>query len=529
MRFYAILDYLWQDLSYYRGRHEILIGLVSILFATTTLLLLFSLASSVGKIVDQSLQQARPILGVIKVSPRHRGTPLTEQQIQLLQQLKKAPDSELEGLSLLIGSDVAFGFEIWPFDYQTNPKAESISFSSTVVATDDPMLVPKYGTVYVKNSQHVKNSSPFQESPNSWQFNIIVNRAFLEDNQEQLGLTQQTLDNILTDQQQLKLPVRFIRSLTVSTPNGTRKINPGIHEIPVTGIVTNLRDSAYPDIWFHLDVARAYYYQHRRAWHPSYALQFDKAKNTPLLPSLSLQENEGVVQIQGELAGQKIDEVFSQSDYIPLPSPKQADSYLKYHHAFLWLKNYQSITVRETLIKKVADTPVGQTLKLSALDYSLSKALNRITPTVDIFVTASAVILMVLSFFTMMLFGFGFVLRKRHDIGLLASGGSSGLEIARLFLLEIITVAVIGILLGILLAFVTTFFIENWANELVQHIIPKTEQLLTGQITSFPIKIGSFDSLKTIGFILGAAFLGGLFPTLQATFVDPADQLKTQD
>lgn len=111
MGWHYIGYYIRHDLLYYRGRREVIFGFISIWFATATLLILFALASTVESIVDRSLEEARPMMGTLRVQSLNSAT-LTNDQQTFLKTLATT-GRDVENLSW-IAEDFTYGFDIWP-------------------------------------------------------------------------------------------------------------------------------------------------------------------------------------------------------------------------------------------------------------------------------------------------------------------------------------------------------------------------------------------------------------------------------
>lgn len=563
MRLSATLNYIPTDLWHYRGRHEMFLGLGGILFATGTLLILLALSSTVQQIVDRSLEQARPILGVLEARALGR---LTHLQTQFLTEAAdSSASSPIKGVSL-ITQDFTLGFDVWSKNptatdgTSTDEPAEILTPTIIAVKPGDPMLNQDYGITYFEGGE------PFKET-SQWQYEIIVNARFLE---EGLKLNKEEIERLKTGQQQLNIWIEFLEPFAPKHPQ--LNISLGIQAIPVTGIV-DIPDDTYPDLWFHYDVARAYYYNSFNHWHPSFVMQFVNKDGKPLVdyvyseteqPTISRRSNQQVIaslnsdhNLYRPLPTQKWDTDAEEPVTLPSTSTSETDDsdekidafspakvhgiddYVEHFRAFLWLRDYKtpnSHTEAETTIKKQYQSYLNQQwdseakkhkLYLEPLDYTLTQALNRISPTIDVFVISSAVILVILSVLNMSLFGIGFVWRKRQDIGLLRACGMKTSGVVQLFLAELTTLTVIGIIIGILIAFLLSYPLGSLANWYIQEAIPPLN--FKGQpIVDKTLAIEAWDIGKTCLVILGASLLGAIIPTWKVTQVEPIEQLRTQ-
>ncbi|HEC85225.1 MAG TPA: FtsX-like permease family protein [Thioploca sp.] len=584
MRLSATLKYIPEDIWHYRGRHEMFLGLGGILFATATLLILLALSSTVQQIVDRSLEQARPILGVLEA--RSQGATLTDLQTDFLTQLavpEPSASSPIEAVSL-ISQDFGLGFDIWskkpnPETHQPDTAASEAGqpeiLTPTIIAVKpgDPMLDPAYGITYFKGGR------PFEETP-QWQFEIIVNARFLE---EGLKLSPAEIEHLKTGQEQLNVWIEFLEPFAPKHPQ--LNISWGIIPIPVTGIV-DIPDSTYPDIWFHYDVARAYYYNSFNYWHPSFVMPFVDKNGQPLVDYAYSETNPKQPTIIRRSTQEVIAKLNSDHTlYRPLPTPQPwdtaaaakeqppsqpasalktddpdekvdktflvarlygIDDYVEHFRAFLWLRDYkvpeshtqvkEAIKAqyqsylnqkRDTYDSEDKEETKKQKLYFEQLDYTLTQALNRISPTIDLFVISSAVILVILSVINMSLFGMGFVWRKRQDIGLLRACGMKTSGVVRLFLAEITTLTVIGIIIGILIAYSLSWPLGFLANWYILEAIPPLN-FEGQQIIQKQLLIQGLDIVKTGLVILGASLLGAIIPTWKVTQVEPIEQLRTQ-
>ncbi|RKZ93623.1 MAG: hypothetical protein DRR19_00535 [Candidatus Parabeggiatoa sp. nov. 1] len=521
MRAVTFFGYIRRDLLHRRGRGEVLMGVFAILFAAATLQIMLSIAYSVNNMVDRSLEKARPVLGVIDVRPRYEGL-LTAEQVAFLKQLplqnQSASTDEVTGniaaVSLIV-EGMAQDFNIWRQD-----KSEALLIvSSLAVPYGDAMLDPKYGMTYFGKDR------PFEDKPKTWDFEVIVNSRFL--GRDGLGYDQQTIEAIIKGEKALTVPIHFVKNIA---PEGIN-IDIGILDIPVTGII-DLKDGAYPDIWFSFDVARAFYYLKQRQWHPSYILQFHDNTGKPLLPlTTELVTNaQGIKQFH--LAGE-----YPQSqpkngiinDYFELPAdPQTVDVDIPYSRALLWIDDFKDAREREAVMHRVNESSMGAELAPYPLDYTLSKALNHIRPIVDTFVDTAIFILAALCIFTMLLFGLGYIYRKNRDIGLLRACGLNPFMIIKLYLSQIMVLVIVGLVIGILVAMPLVQLFEPWVNDIIKDLIPESEKIDPTQIVQVQVATNMVNVITTVITVLLASFIGGIFPALYAGRVDPVKQLQSQ-
>ncbi|KHD06779.1 hypothetical protein PN36_20940 [Candidatus Thiomargarita nelsonii] len=512
MRAVTFFHYIRQDLLHRRGREEVMMGFIAILFAAATLQIMLSIATSVNSMVERSLEKARPVLGVIDVRPRYKGL-LTTEQVEFLKQLPQTETAtgKIAAASLIV-EGMAQDFNIWRQD-----KSQALLMvSSLAVPYGDAMLDPKYGMTYFGTGK------PFKDKPTTWDFEVIVNSRFL--GPDGLGYDQATIDNIIKGEKTLTVPIHFVKNIDPWAIN----IDIGILEIPVTGII-DLKDGAYPDLWFSFDVARAYYYLQQRQWHPSYILQFQDNQEKPLLPlKIDIVKNAQGIQ-QFKVSGESQSHNGIIDDYLQLPAdPRSVDIDIPYSRALLWIDNFKDARERDAVIRRVSESSMGAELAAYPLDYTLSKALNHISPIVKTFVETSIFILAALCIFTMLLFGLGYIHRKTRDIGLLRACGVNPRLIIKLYLSQIMALVIVGIIAGIVIAIPLSQLFEPWVNDMIKDLIPDSEKIDPTQIVRVQVTTNMINVITTATTVLLASFIGGLFPALHAGKIDPVKQLQSQ-
>jgi len=523
MRSVTFFGYIRRDLLHRRGRGEVLMGFFAIMFATATLQVMLIIAYSVNQMVDRSLEKARPLLGVIDVRPRYKGE-LTAEQVAFLKQLPLQNQSSantdekatgnIAAVSLIVES-MDQDFNIWRQDKSSS----LLMVSSLAVPYEDAMLDPNYGMTYFGNGR------PFEDKPDTWDFEVIVNSRFL--GRDGLGYDQTTIEAILKGDRVLTLPIHFVKNIDSEGIN----IDIGILDIPVTGII-DLKDGAYPDLWFSFDVARAFYYLGQRQWNPSYILQFHDQTGQPLLPlSVEAKNNHQGIQ-QFHLSGEYPPGTSQNGiikDYFELPAkPSSVDDDIPYSRALLWIDKFKDAREREAVMRRVNDSSMGAELASYPLDYTLSKALNHIRPIVDTFVSTAIFILAALCIFTMLLFGLGHIYRKTRDIGLLRACGLNPLTIIKLYLSQIMALVIVGLVIGIIVAIPLAQLFEPWVNDVIKDLIPDSEKIDPTQIVEVVVIANMANIITTAITVLLASFIGGIFPALYAGQVDPVKQLQSQ-
>jgi hypothetical protein len=537
--------YIRKDLFYYRGRTEIKIGLLGIFFATVSLLSLFAISSGVKIIVDYSLTTAKPILGVMKATSGYDFV-LDNEQMTFLQQLAQRETSELEAVSFITPVDFSSEFRIWDAD-----KTTSLPYRAVAMRSNDPLLA------------YVKPNPVFQQK-NHWQFEIVVNTRFLTEllkkqfsrqaasPAELDELIENALEAIVSGQTPFYLQMEPLQPFRAQ--NGF-ELDFGIIEVPVSGFLA-LPDDYYPDIWLHYEIARALYFQkpQEQSWEPSYAFQFKNGQGNPLVPyqlKTILQKKKIAVQDEktGEInwvetlresnaisivdQGGKILGQATKNDILSLPTQqKYDDQRIEVEQALLWQKHYREPNSQTQLRKEVREfkpkTPTNEEvepIELAPLNYTLAKTINRINPTLNLFIVASSIIIMILSLVNISLFGISFVWGKRQDIGILRSCGLNELKMGQLFLTEIQVLTVIGIAVGI----ITTLLLISPFLEIIVTRVLHFMGVLQHLDTKIDLSIPIYDVLKTFMLLLSAGLLGSLIPTFKAATVNPIEQLRTQN
>lgn len=533
-------EYIRKDLFYYRGLTEIKIGLAGIFFATISLLSLFAISSGIKIIVDHSLTTAKPILGVMKATS---GTDfvLDNEQMTFLQQLAQQPTSELEAVSFITPVDFSSEFRIWDANQTT-----SLPYRAVAIRTDDPLL------------EYLKPEPVFSDKTH-WQFEVIVNTRFLTEllKQQYSGKTaspaqldeliENRLEAIISGQTPFYLSMEPLQSFSSSSDF---KLDFGIIEVPVSGFLA-LPDDYYPDIWLHYDIARALYFKNpqQQAWEASYAFQFKNGQGHPLVPYQiktiqqpkkipvldektgdinwveTLRETNAIsIEQRGEVLGQA-----TKNDILSLPSqPQDDDQPIEVEHALLWQKHYRDSNSQARLQTEVRqfqpETPTDddiEPIQLVPLNYTLAKTINRINPTLNLFIVISSIIIIILSLVNISLFGISFVWGKRKDIGILRSCGLNELKMGLLFLTEIQVLIVIGIVAGI----ITTLLLISPFLEIIVTRILYNMGVLQHLETQIDLSISIYDQLTTFLLLQSAGLLGSLIPTFKAAKVNPIEQL----
>jgi ABC-type antimicrobial peptide transport system permease subunit len=526
MKIQALLRYVVMDLTNSRGRYEIWVGILTIAFAAGSLALLFALSSGTEQMVDASFKKARPIMGVLVVTPRANkklnltGNALTEKQMQFLTQLTQQ-EPNLEAISWIVekrgNQNFAEGFWVWNAD-----GSKKVDASFNAVNYDDPMLKPEFGLSY-------QAGKPFSLDDKSiWQFGVIINARFLTDeNQDDingistgLGYHESDIKAFENGEKDLYIILQQANNIGPNSVN----IQPAKIKIPVTGIV-DIEDKLYPDLFLSYDVAKAYYNPIGKGWEPSYLLQFVDL-NGKRLTSYQWQnlENGNI-----RLTDDKNDNLeMNGSEFVVLPNKSQSLP-VQYAKALLWIRDYKNAQASADLIAKIrGDEIYNKQLRVKPPDITLTQALRRIHDIIDVFVKIVAIILIVLCASTIIFFGMGHVHRKKGDLGLLRACGMSAILAGQLFILQMMVLSVVAILLGFALSSIAAVYFEPIINDMInQHLITDSAEIKS-QLDALRLQISLQDTLLTSMWVLLASLVGAIVPTTMAMRVDPMDQLRTQ-
>ncbi len=107
---------------------------------------------------------------------------------------------------------------------------------------------------------------------------------------------------------------------------------------------------------------------------------------------------------------------------------------------------------------------------------------------------------------------------KLRDIGILRAMGASPQKIRRIFLWEAMMIAGLGIVLGLLLAFLLCWIIATF------NIVELPGDIY--YLTKVPVRIQWLDVLAVIGGSCLICFIAGLYPAVKASRVQPTDAIR---
>jgi lipoprotein-releasing system permease protein len=110
------------------------------------------------------------------------------------------------------------------------------------------------------------------------------------------------------------------------------------------------------------------------------------------------------------------------------------------------------------------------------------------------------------------------VMEKNKDIAILKSMGATAKSIMKIFIIEGLTIGIIGALLGTIGGYALSFFLAK--SDLIK--LPSDVYY----ISTLPIKIESIDSILIVVFAIGISFLATLYPSWQASRLVPAEALR---
>ena len=112
------------------------------------------------------------------------------------------------------------------------------------------------------------------------------------------------------------------------------------------------------------------------------------------------------------------------------------------------------------------------------------------------------------------------VMEKSRDIAILRTMGAPARAIRRIFVLQGLTIGLVGTLTGAGLGLLVSFVADRW--ELLR---------LDGQvyqITHVPFRVEAFDVVVVVVSAIGVCLLATVYPSRQAARLDPAEALRNQ-
>lgn len=107
---------------------------------------------------------------------------------------------------------------------------------------------------------------------------------------------------------------------------------------------------------------------------------------------------------------------------------------------------------------------------------------------------------------------------KLRDIGILRTLGASPAKIRHIFLLEGLFIATAGVVLGLILAFVLCFIIEN------TNIVELPADIY--YLTKVPVSLQPFDILSVVLGSYLVCFISALYPAYKASKINPVDAVR---
>lgn len=107
---------------------------------------------------------------------------------------------------------------------------------------------------------------------------------------------------------------------------------------------------------------------------------------------------------------------------------------------------------------------------------------------------------------------------KLRDIGILRAIGASPQQIRRIFMWEAMVIAGLGIVLGLLLAFLLCWIIATF------NIVELPGDIY--YLTKVPVRIQVLDILAVVGGSCLICFVAGLYPAVKASRVQPTDAIR---
>ncbi|MCP4351535.1 MAG: FtsX-like permease family protein [Desulfobacterales bacterium] len=521
MKIKSLMSYALQDMINPRGRYELFISILMIAFAAGVLALLSALSSGTDKMVDASFKRARPIMGVLVVSPR-RSDEFTSEQIDFLTQLPRQ-EPRIETLSLI--AERKFANEFWI--YKADNKEKIMDVSINAVNYCDPMLNPEFGVTYYQGSPFC----PFKDIKDKWKFGAIINARFLD--ADNLGYSAKEIKAFINGEKPFSLTIEPANTIGPDSID----FHPGKITIPITGIYY-IEDPLYPDLFFSHDVAEAYY-NTDKGWQPSYILQFFNFEEKHLLPYQWTSMEDGNMLVEKSDSSPDKEDKFTLpgKDWFGLPKREAlpVNTYSKklfkvnYKKVLLWIRDYKKEQESNYLKEMIGSHDTfGKQLRVRPPDVTLTQALRRINGIINVFVTSVGIILIVLCSASIIFFGMGHVHRKKRDLGLLRACGMSAGTAGGLFILQIFLICLVATILGILTGYIAAEYLEPFMDNLVNEHFRSGSEVLKSQIDSLELHIGVKNTGLTCLLVFIASIFGAIIPTIMAMKVDPMDQLRTQ-
>jgi lipoprotein-releasing system permease protein len=111
-----------------------------------------------------------------------------------------------------------------------------------------------------------------------------------------------------------------------------------------------------------------------------------------------------------------------------------------------------------------------------------------------------------------------FIYEKMNDIAILKATGFSGKDVQLIFMSQAIIIGVIGGVLGLIIGYLLSSFIDTLPFE--------TEALPT--IKTYPINFNGWYYVIGISFAMLSTFLAGYLPSLKAKKIDPVKIIRGQ-
>ena len=111
-----------------------------------------------------------------------------------------------------------------------------------------------------------------------------------------------------------------------------------------------------------------------------------------------------------------------------------------------------------------------------------------------------------------------FIIEKMNDIAILKATGFTGRDIMFIFIVQALTIGLIGALLGLSIGYAVSAFIDT---------IPFEPEALP-TIKKYPINYDPLFYISAVLFALLATFLAGFLPARKAQKIDPIEIIRGQ-
>lgn len=339
----------------------------------------------------------------------------------------------------------------------------------------------------------------------------------------------------------------------------------GVTELPIVGVIKTVA-SSYPNLLFPPEFAVAYRSQPDGQWDSSFVVQFVRYDNgAPLVPFrhvrsdlekgclLDLASNvceaanpDFLERARGGCLLDTRNREFlfcladhyqpqdvirrSQLHFTSLPlAPRLSDTFLAITRTWLWVDDYKKQwRKRDQLADQIRQDYGDQFLVIGDEGAKIIQSLQRVSVLLRNYVESSRAVVWMLTVLAVMVFGFGYVYRKRQDIGLMKSFGTHWSKIVAIFLGQVVAVCLAALILAVVLATLGRSYWESLVGNLLQSILndPDLSALLGSVDPDQWTRISMGTLLAASRDILLSSLAGGIPPGIAILLVKPIEQLR---